>query len=788
MASRNKPAGKPKPVEPRGRRGHKAVDEQPGLREWLIERIQRTPRPTLNEILEELKGTGFSIGRTAVWQFRVTWELQLAERDLALREAQEYAALDDEQPLTLERAIATMGNRAIWNDVRARLVESGGSVTGPIQELQSRRAHAELGRAARAHQQPDRSWCSPGDEPHAPGDGNASHARAGGDEDRPGRNARRRAEGAEGVSFADDLQASLEKHAPKGTPADLRPSSLREFMEKDVVTDVGLWSLDGHEPFAEILGLMDSIFRRPLRDTELSLLKAEQIGATTSLGLGPALNLAADLGRNVGYFLPTDLFARKIGRTRLKNILRKSPRLSAIMKAERDASDGDGLPVNQATVKEFDGKFLYVLGLESMMGAISTPLDVLLNDEVDLLPAENLEWAQGRIAHSDLRASIYFSAGYAPGAGIDLRFQDGSQHKWLVDCSRRSCLKRICLEEVFPDCIGPNPARSGDTYVRICPKCKTPLDIVKNGRWVASFPQREKQRKFSYRLSALAMGAMSADYMMSRWSKCRTKSQKAKFRCSVLAIPDAGAMQPFSDVEINRMQSGECALLRYGRGSLPRFAGVDAGDLYHFVCYERRPNGDPYLVWVEEIDSDVALDRISTLIGKLGIVQLVIDKKPHTTIARALAYRFPRIVALQDFLNGSVLKVADEEHEKKKYRCVKVDRDESLEETTSGFTSEYFLRIPDLETAPVMVIFAEHLKNLRKERSLDKKFRVIDTYLGGVANHCGMALNSARIAEEIGGSAMPFSYTPIAKNSRPLVGTQIPRGSMRRVKGSLMHG
>jgi hypothetical protein len=594
------------------------------------------------------------------------------------------------------------------------------------------------------------------------------------------------------VTFANDLQASLEKHAPAGTPADLRPSSLAEFMEHDVVTDNGPWSLDGHEPFAEILGLMDSIFRRPLRDTEVALLKAEQIGATTSLGLGPALNLAADLGRNVGYFLPTDLFARKIGRTRLKNILKKSPRLSALMRAERAGSDSGELPVNQATIKEFDGKFLYILGLETMIGAISTPLDVLLNDEVDLLPAENLEWAQGRIAHSDLRASIYFSAGYAPGAGIDMRFQEGTQHKWLVDCSQRKCLKAMCLEEIFPDCIGRNPAPHGDEYTRICPKCGTPLDYVKNGRWVATYPQRAKQRKHSYRLSSLAMSAMSADYIMNRWQKCRTKSQKAKFRCSVLAIPDAGAMQPFSDVEINRMQSGEVKTLRQDHGSLQRFAGVDAGDLYHFVCYERLPNSNPHLVWVEEIDSDVALDKISTLIRRLGVVQLVHDKKPHTTVARALAYRFPRIVSLQDFQNGSVLKVVDEEHEKKKYRCVKVDRDESLDETTSDFTSEHFLRIPDLESNPVMAIFATHLKNLRKERSIDAKGRVIDTYLKGVANHCGMALNSARIAEAIAPASMKFSFTPIdsrSTNTTERFGSSgNGRRVMRNLKRSLMHG
>jgi hypothetical protein len=552
-------------------------------------------------------------------------------------------------------------------------------------------------------------------------------------------------------TFLSDLAADLRDEAAKAKPKK-RPasSSLRKFLEDDVATDNGPWSIDDHEPFAEILALIDDVVRKRRVDVEISLLKAEQIGATTSLGLGPALQLVSDLGRNVGYFGPTKDWANEIGRTRLKAIIAKSAYLSARLK--------DGESVNRSTVKEFDGKFLYMLGLESMLGAITKPLDALLNDEVDLLPAENLEWQHGRVAHSDLRLRLFFSAGYSPGAGIDLRFQEGTQHKWRVDCANRKCrAKAICLEEAFPECM----VESGGRWRRACPKCGTPID-VKTGRWVATYPERAKQGKFSYRISALAVTAISGEYIMNRWRKCRTKSQKAKFNCSVLAIPDAGAMQPFSDVELTRMQSGELKGLRFSRGELPRFAGVDAGDIYHFLCYERRPNGQPHLIWAEEIDSDIVSDRVATLIGTLGVVQLVADKKPHTNTVRSWAYRFPQIVTLQDFKDNSPLKVEDEEHAGKKYRCVKIDRDDSLDEMTSDFTGEHFLHIPDVdapESDPVLAVFATQIKNLRKERSIDAKGRNVDKYVKGVANHFGMALNSARIAETIAPVYLPFHYT-----------------------------
>lgn len=140
---------KPKPPEPRGRRGHKSVDDQAGLREWLIEQLQELPKPTLAEIVDRLKSTAFSIGRTAVWEFRIAWEKQLAERDLAVRQAQEYAALDNEQPLNIEKAIATMSNIALLNDIRTRLEDTGGKVSGDIQELMNLASRMQTSAAQR---------------------------------------------------------------------------------------------------------------------------------------------------------------------------------------------------------------------------------------------------------------------------------------------------------------------------------------------------------------------------------------------------------------------------------------------------------------------------------------------------------------------------------------------------------------------------------------------------------------------------------------------------------------
>lgn len=554
-------------------------------------------------------------------------------------------------------------------------------------------------------------------------------------------------------SFTSDLARDLRKHVPSAETAD-RPDELQAFLEQDIKAESGPWTTKGHEALGAIVQQISKALMGSQKDVEITVLAAEQIGKTL-IALGTGLHLVVDHARNVGYFLPTKNFAHNFGRTRLQKIVNNSPFLREQMRESK--------VVNQATLKQFGDHYLYILGLESMLGAISIPLDALIYDEVDMLPEENLEWSQGRVAHSDLRLALFVSAGYTPGAGIDRRYQEGTQHRYLVTCPSRRCdAAPICLEEAFPQCM----AKVKGKWTRVCPECGATLDLA-NGVWVATHPERAKLKKFSYRVSSLIIAARDADHIMNRWERRakKKKSEKAKFNCAELAMPDAGAQQPVTDAEIERMKRRYVMKLAHGSG--PRFAGMDLGDLCHFYAYDRDENGRRRIVWLEEIDSDEAVNRVSALIGNLGVTSMVVDKKPLTTVARALAFRFPRIVKLQDFTTGSTLNVVDEEHEGKKYQCVKVDRDESLDEYTSEITSETDgLVIPDPDygtdaDAERLAMWADHHKNLRKERTITEK-GAVDKFKRDVANHYGMAGNSARLAELVAPKYSRFEFYSVS--------------------------
>jgi hypothetical protein len=553
------------------------------------------------------------------------------------------------------------------------------------------------------------------------------------------------------------LAAAIDANAPakRSAAKKRRTPALQRFLEQDTTTDAGgAWSLKDHEPFKPIIDAISETVAKRIPNRAFALMKGEQIGATHSIGIGPAIYLASECKLNVGYFLPDKTLAGRIG-TRLRSVIKRSAYLREQMR--------DREQTNQTLMKEFpNGAYLHILPLGTMSGAINTPLDVRLYDEVDMLPVENKELSEGRTAHSKLNLEIALSAPYAPGAGIDLLYSEGTKNRWLVDCGKCK-RKKIDLEETFLETEGQIIRLVRGAWCLVCPDCFSPLDVVKNGRFVAAQP---KAKVVSWRVSKLSVPAMDREQIHDRYDKAKKKKSKlARFKRTDLAIADAGANQPFDPTMLAKMQSGEVKRLTLGSSSLPRFCGMDMGDTCHFLSYERLPNGEPHLVYLKEFDVDTVETDAPALFAKLFGAAWVIDKMPQTAKARAIAYRgfmrTPRI-ALMDFPENSALKLDNEEHEGKRYHSVKFDRNQALEEMTDEFTDDsLFLRIPDLESDPLLETFAKHLGNLRTEEDHDAKGRLIHKFLKGVENHFGLALLYAYIAEKMAPPIMPFDFWSI---------------------------
>lgn len=553
-----------------------------------------------------------------------------------------------------------------------------------------------------------------------------------------------------------------------GVRPEKKYTSFSEFLQREIHTDSGLYSFKGHEVFRQVVKDIEDVFKNGSTDVELSLLKGAQIGAST-IGIGASVFAPSQMEKNIGYFLPTDAFAKRFDATRFRRAIIKNPWLQGLMK------EGKFKGVNVRGLKEFRGKFLYTLGLWDVGNAISIPLDMNLYDEVDVLPEENMEWSDDRIAASDLRFRFYLSVGMIPGLGIDAKFKDGCQYHFHVKCP--SCNKdEQILEDLFPACI----KKIDGEWQRVCIKCGKPYDVEQAGRWIAHYPSRIKEKKLSYRIPQLIVPGIALPYVMDRWDKAQQKkSKKAKFNCSTLAKPDGGDLQPINDVVLNRCRDNYS--LNLSRGIFPRFAGVDCGDMAHFACFELLPDGRKRWIWFEELDSDEMVERIANqLWDKLGLSALVIDAKPLRTEARKIAYAHPHEVWVQDF-GGKEIKDEQDEHMGKQFLRVTTDRDDSLDEFCDLFAIEQqepvmLLPRKDADSPPVLDAVEIHLKNLRKEKHVDAKGNTVHKYVKNVANHFGMAMNSAIIAEYLGAGRY-MSMGPVEYKS-------VQRQRLGRTKGA----
>lgn len=304
---------------------------------------------------------------------------------------------------------------------------------------------------------------------------------------------------------------------------------LARFLRGETSTEAGAFTFRGREALLEIVAALDEVLRERTPDRTVSVLKGAQVGMTT-LAIGFALYCVIVHRLNVGYFLPDQDFADRFDQTRVRPALRRQGLASIMREGKYKGASPRGL-------KEFPGRggsrFLYILGLRDIGNAISIPLDVLIRDEVDDLPPDNLKWSNDRIDASPLALTLNLAVGRTPGAGIHAMYEAGDRRRWRVRCP--VCRTESVLEENWPGIL------RGD--VLACPSCGGALGRGAGGRWVAG---RANRRHRSYRLSQLSIGAVRLERIKAKWAAASLPSEKARFRCSALAIPDAGDTQPIS--------------------------------------------------------------------------------------------------------------------------------------------------------------------------------------------------------------------------------------------------
>ena len=189
----------------------------------------------------------------------------------------------------------------------------------------------------------------------------------------------------------------------------------------------------------------------------------------------------------------------------------------------------------------------------------------------------------------------------------------------------------------------------------------------------------------------------------------------------------------------------------------PTYMGVDQGNTLHVVIL--KPAGGQMLVTGLYITEDWG--DLARIHRRHNVAGMVIDGLPEGTMAKDAARDLDGYVCY--YSQGKSMDVDEAEYIHGTVKTVTTDRTESLDEVVGGVCDQDILlpdeAVSDGRGARMLSVLHNHLKNLKRELKEQANGTIRWSYLTGVPNHFGMALNYAQIASETEPPYGDFSVT-----------------------------
>jgi len=477
----------------------------------------------------------------------------------------------------------------------------------------------------------------------------------------------------------------------------------------------------GREILRPIVERLDLILASGETDVSLALCGGAQFGKTV-LMLNLLAYLVAVRYRNVGYYLPDDDLVSGLVDGKLRpDVLDQIPWLARLI-AVGKTLNASGRAVNRkGAFLCTDGKrtaLAFMRGLGKIPTSFS--MDVVIQDEKDDLCEEHARFLPGRMTASDLRLSLIIGTQRYHGAGQNLAFMEGTQHVGLLTCpgcgvrhnpetlwpgicrlvmgdrpsgewpkltveghfafgeklQTASCSLREPGQQVVRATRGEEDAAvpratatmpmsyaPGQRFVLACPGCGTELDR-EHPVWHAQAPEREAQRKWSYRISQLLIPDIDLAQIVAAWQLAiRDPAQMTVFCTDRLALPKSTTqtLTPH-DLQAARGNYSLAVTSSFGAavhdhrsttegdfagGHRPplqtetlRFGGLDMGDQCWLVAreVEGKAPGQARLLWIEAIAAERVRTRVPELFRQLGLSVLCVDAGPLRDLSRDLVF------------------------------------------------------------------------------------------------------------------------------------------------------
>ncbi|ULH29047.1 phage terminase large subunit family protein [Leptospira weilii] len=492
------------------------------------------------------------------------------------------------------------------------------------------------------------------------------------------------------------------------------------------------YSFQGHAYLEEIAKLLEKAKR-------FIALKGGQVALSTLL-IAESFWRAEKDSLKLAWFFPDAGNMRIFVQDRVEDMIKVSPHIKKIVEQTDSIKNVHLLKYLEST--------LAFRATETLKQVKTFDSDINYLDEFDEQNQEHAEFANDRLDHSKLALSRVISQPSFEDFGIHAEWQNSNQCWWLIKCE--ACNEWNNLIQRFIDepgsIFGVKTGKSSKV-VFAC-KCGATLNPQK-GTYV---PARKKHHNTGVQVSQFFNTIKTPEQHYNRWKEATTSIKKKNYFISVVGWPySTDDEKPVTQSLLDSMR---------GDHGIPEgvesftYMGADQGDTVHMLFGEH--TSDNRIKIYPAKFSVLNESEINRAIEKFKVYSGILDAMPNKNWSVRTARRYSDYIRIQYFSKRFSTK--DEslvsEDESEGIQVVNVNRDESLQDTVDAIKNGLFIfpdkaRLSgyDLELVEELDL---HLKMLIKERGEDENGKPKYSFKKKVANHFGMALNSLRLAFELG--------------------------------------
>ncbi|WP_061219430.1 phage terminase large subunit family protein [Leptospira weilii] len=495
---------------------------------------------------------------------------------------------------------------------------------------------------------------------------------------------------------------------------------------------VSRYSFEGHAYLKEIA--------KKLENTKRFLaLKGGQVALSTLL-IAESFWRAEKGSLKLAWFFPDAGNMKIFVQDRVNDMINISPHI----KKNVDQTDS----IKNVQLLKYLESTLAFRATETLKQVKTFDSDINYLDEFDEQNQEHAEFANDRLDHSKLALSRVISQPSFEDFGIHAEWKNSNQCWWLIKCE--TCNEWNNLVQRFidePGSIFGVKIGKISKVVFAC-KCGAALNPQK-GTYVPAFP---KHQNTGVQVAQFFNTIKTPEQHYNRWKEATTSIKKKNFFISVVGWPySTDDEKPVTQSLLDSMRGDHG--IPEGVDSFT-YMGADQGDTVHMLFGEH--TSDNRIKIYPAKFSVLNESEINRAIEKFKVYSGILDAMPNKNWSVRTARRYSDYIRIQYF--SKRFSTQDEslvsEDESEGIQVVNVNRDESLQDTVDAIKNGLFLfpdksRLSgyDLELAEELDL---HLKMLIKERGEDDNGKPKYSFKKKVANHFGMALNSLRLAFELG--------------------------------------